>query len=436
MTNFCNILLQYLEEIYFQTRVKDEGNNITTKKYLNKEEYLINMSKIEDEFSEDNFLSLAMACYQIAELIKEGYESGCDSLIIPSRGAFPIYKCVKYALLCRTRKEKDYKEFVEAIEFPEFTGSVASERVFQIIPYPLTADVYIRDEILNKYKKTLTEVTDDIRDYGADVISTFLLPSEERMASDKFSFLYFIHTCIEGRKAIGEYYRRLKPIKKPIILDTAISGRAFYTISKRLTKDGIDHYGIVVADKQGSKMKEPYKNWFFHKREKGEVEIVPTERIMSEDRGTGLLGVTACLYPELALEAERSLGIDPCAGVTWHILPKQNRTKNINRMNEYHTTFKSYISALRDAISLLDRKNNRRTKMLEKSFESRIRETTRKLKEYKLLSYPDPYLDPRLFVGSIPIRECYETSSHVIHIFFKDNNGLIKKYKSTRTRKS
>jgi hypothetical protein len=88
---------------------------------------------------------------------------------------------------------------------------------FRVIPYPLTADIRIRNKEKEKYNKDTENVVDEIRHYGSKVIARLYLEPKEKRKDPYFNLLYFIHLHIEGREEIAKYYENLKPIENPII---------------------------------------------------------------------------------------------------------------------------------------------------------------------------------------------------------------------------
>ncbi len=396
---------------------------------------------MKNELTQDNFLDLALGCIEAVETIKEAYDSGYDSLILPSRGACPIYNGSAKVLYELAKVDNNYERFYENITVPPFLRrhpqkGKAKDRKFQVIPYPLTADVHIDENILKKYGVTLDEVTDSIRRYGAKVISTFMDEPHIRSKNEEFSFLYFLLNEVEKRHDVAEYYRNLERIKKPVILDTAISGRAITTITEAFDNLGVDYHTIVIADRNGRRMRDPYKTELEKKEREGKATIIPVERIISEDRGAAFLGVIGVIYPDLALLGSYYTGKE-LGAVSWHMIYDSNHRGNSGnaskRFAQYREVYKNYQKTISDGIKVLTRPTENtgpKTRKREEIMNKRIERIASLIDKYKVLDSPDPYLDPEVFAPKLQVEECYETSSHVIHIIFPRyvNESLIREY--------
>lgn len=407
------------------------------------------MAKATDEFTKDSVLELSLACCEVARILKEAYEDGLDTIIIPSRGAYPFSLGMLHAVeVYAEEKGEDYEHLYNNIILPEFMKNEkrkeirrkSKDRELRIVPYPLTADVSLPQDIRDKYCITLDDMTDSIRKYGAEVISTFTLEENERNKNDKFTFLTFLLEEVERRKDDADFYRKLKPAEYLLILDTVISGRALSTLINNLSQYDVKFRTVGIVDRNGAKLKPNYREVL---NSRG-AELIEVERILSEDRGAALLGIIGCIYPTIALEAERELGIRPCGAVTWHpILPKNNENKKFTpdlkeRFNIYKEVFDNFREAIYDGISLLLRKSC--PEDAELKIEEKIRKIVDKIENYKLLNHQVEILDPYAFVNptiDVPRDGIVESSSHVIHIYPKKESikGLLDKYPTYKMRR-
>ncbi len=368
----------------------------------------------DKEFSVENFLSLAQGCVLTAHRLTELYENkDVDSLIIPSRGAYPIFRGVFDAL-----KGSELEEILSVPSFMKVEGS-SEEGEFPVVPVPLTADVYIPKEKLRRYGKSLDQVVDEIRDSGSYLISLLFKDGKERKEDKCFKAFELLLEEVEGRKEIANYYRQLRPLKKPVILDTLISGRAFYTILQSLDKYGVklgqNLHGIGIVDLEGAKLKREYKGWLKQQEAKGNVTLIPVKRIMSEDRGASLLGIVGCIYPNLFLEASKAMECPICA-VTWHVLPdgENSRSREVReRVKKYNQAFKLYMKCLESAVGYV----MGRTEL--DPLESSRKKLIALLNEHKLL-VPEEKPEPSLFT-KLRVKGIYETGAHVIHLEFDPN---------------
>ncbi|MEM7816751.1 MAG: hypothetical protein QXZ20_02440, partial [Candidatus Aenigmatarchaeota archaeon] len=389
----------------------------------------------------------SLGCIEGAEKIKEAYEDGVDSIIVPSRGACPIVRGVIKAIEeYAAHKGGDYETIYNALQIPPFMkngykGGEEKDKKYEskdknlrkiaVIPYPLTADVSLSEDLLREYGTNLDYVTDSIRNYGAEVIASFTQHPEERANNNKFNFLTFVFEDVEGRKEEADFYRNIEQINYFLVFDTVVSGRSLSTIVKNLENLKVKYRAIGVVDVNGAKLKLEYRKIL---NSSGKVELIEVDRILSEDRGASLLGVVGCIYPNLALEAKEDLDIRPCGAVTWHHIPYNSRNKISQEMKEsfnlHNQVFKDYIGAIYDGIELLVREKP------EKDTESRMKEkierVARSIEEHRLLNHGREFLDPYAFVkDNIKVEDIYESSSHVIHILFPPDEikKLLKVYR-------
>jgi hypothetical protein len=87
----------------------------------------------------------------------------------------------------------------------------------------------------------------------------------------------------------------------------------------------------LVVDENGRKLKKEYKSKLIKLLHQDKLFQVNTSRLLSEDRGAGLLGVSAYVYPNLMSGRFKELIEDPKekGAVTWHPLPKIERYKEV-----------------------------------------------------------------------------------------------------------
>jgi len=270
------------------------------------------------EFSSENFLSLGRACYEIGKLMGDLFNS-CDTLLIPSRGAWPLAEVAVGICHYRAKRlgEESKLDNVRTIsllrDYARFAGfksiTEQDESGKQIIVAPLTADVSIEDNLIGVEgisKDELSEMlTEEIRKYGPRLINSFYKSPEERKEDPYFKFFNFLLREIEGRDRLAREYEIFPAIRKAIMIDTAISGRAFTTVMRNMIELGRRPYGLLIVDKDGGKLKKEYKQWLSKWRNSGNLFMSTVHNILSEDRGAGLLGVSAVIYPQLMIMVQK-----------------------------------------------------------------------------------------------------------------------------------
>ena len=377
---------------------------------------------VEELKNQEPLFSMALGCIEAARVVKEAYDAGVDVIVNPSRGVSPVFRGILKALQEYANQSSEYKKVYEAIKVPpqlsdEFIHDRninGKNRPLYVMLYPLTADISLSEEYLKKAEISLDRLVDHTRMYGAEVISTFALPPEERKKNDKFNFLSFLFREIEGRNGEAQYYEKHPQVKKALLIDTVISGRSLSTVLNTLSNFELEHNAIGIVDRNGAKLRAEYKKIL---DEKG-VELIPVDRIISEDRGAAFLGVIGCVYPTLALAAERDLDIRPCGAVTWHHISYNQKENTSSKMRErcriYHEAFQNFIGGLYSAIEYLIRPNPSNDSL--ESMNERINNLIELIETHELLER-EPEIDPKMFVrDDFRILDVYESSSHVIHL--------------------
>jgi hypothetical protein len=295
----------------------------------------------------------------------------------------------------------------------------------QIIVAPLTADVSIEDSLIGvegRSRDELSEMlTEEIRKYGARLINSFYKRPEKRKGDPYFKFFDFILREIEGRDDLAREYEIFPAIRNAIMVDTAISGRAFTTVMKNLIELGRQPYGLLVADKDGGKLKKEYKGWLLKWINSGKLLMTTVHKILSEDRGAGLLGVSGVIYPQLIIRFRDILS--PLGAVTWHPLPQYK---------EYREAFSSFERTLFEAAKVAwaeDEIPERKNEYLD-CFNKRLIEFHNIVEKYGSRVLTTPVVRSNFI--RYPYKKITESSAHVIHVYFSEHtlDKLRKRFQS------
>jgi hypothetical protein len=396
------------------------------------------MKWIEIEFSLENFLSLGKACYELGKKVEElFYVYEYDTMIVPSRGACPLAEVsigIRNYIANQQNEESRLKNVVVSSILKNYPGfedfqnvlNAKKDKMKKILVIPLTADIGVEPELIDENKisvdKFNEKLTDEIRRYGANLINAFYLDKRERVCDPTFKFFHFLLKEVEGRNELAEEYLNFPKIENAFIIDTVISGRAFTTIINNLEKLNRDVYSLVVIDENGRKLKENYESKLKKLFWQNKLFVTKTNRILSEDRGAGLLGVSAYIYPNFMVGKFKEYiknYISDIGPVTWHPLPKNER---------YEKVFYSFEKALFEAtkVAWAEDEAPRRVDGYIKTLEKIRKRFIKNLEEYNVLKVPD------IVNGfpKIPVQKVTESSSHVIHIYFSEREmeKLLRKY--------
>ena len=230
-----------------------------------------------------------------------------------------------------------------------------------VVLLPLTADTgkkSIIPEMLEKKHVSAYENTEaiikHIRRGGMRILRAILLPPEEREKDPAFRVFTKLLE-LEGRRQLADFYRNLHLDNPGIVLiDTAISGSAVNHILMGAKKENLRVLPLILADDYGRKLREPekkgirrYISWATGKEVPLESFIIPVKKLITENRGAGLQGVWAAIYPQVV--AELHLRGIPGLGGTWHVLPRLEAYKRL--YNAYRETLLTAIDVERGVLS-------------------------------------------------------------------------------------
>lgn len=375
---------------------------------------------IEYLLSPENVLDYGRMCNDVCNLIRQYYED-VDRIIIPSRGAHPIIEGAYYSAQRRSFHEDEYEDVAKFIEKSS-------------LHVPLTADISIPEEY-QKIGKDSEKETNDLRKFGSILVTEFFKDEKERKLSPYFNLFQFVLEKIENRKDLARKYKKEKEIESAILLDTVISGRALSTILDNVyahLPEGKELISIGVVDRNMNKLREPYKSKLYNYYYEGKLELIPTKRIVTEDRGAGFLGISAIIYLDLKWKIEEISKLYPVGCVTWYYpyelgLPTK-------RIKEYEDFYKTLMSSIKEAIKIdLERKrieslsekekenSKKKIKGLRKYMERRSNNSIDKCKNYNILNTPEPGLEN--IVSHLSPERVFESGAHVVHVILGEKNA-------------
>lgn len=394
------------------------------------------MPSVELELQDKlNVVSYARAIYHAAKTVVQKAEEGYDGIINPSRGANPIAHGIFSTIRYMAQNNGNNYAAKRLAERMYFTTGDNSNHSFPIVPVPLTADIRMDDGDLKHLGLTVEDVIDKMRYFGADVMKAFSYDPEIRQKDRNFRLLTWLFSNIERRYDVRRFYAELPPVKKPIFIDTAISGRASSTILNGLDLNGFHVYPIVFGDgfteeKEDGRLRKSYKEYLKRRMRLGELQLIEMRRIMTEDQGAALLGVYASFYPQI-LMAALEMGLPHASAVTWYDVSQDGRrTFNL----PYRETFRSFTDLMERATQMIysievelgDESVELNDKeMLEllpqDQLNRKIRNVVETIEKYHVPKIEEPSTIQENF--QLPIARAFETRSHVVHIWLQ--NGYL-----------
>jgi hypothetical protein len=395
-------------------------------------------------FSDENLGSYAKSAIEIAIDIPS---KDIDTILIPSRGAFPIFLGVLYALELVSNEEKPYRDFFEGIRIPAFvkecypTYKPQNENCVgndvNVLVIPFTGDINIRDDYKEKCIKQ-EDVVDNTRKFWSNVAYSFLKEKEERERDPYFQTYMFLLKQIEKREKLAEEYENFPKAKRIAMIDTVISGRASSTILKEFDEISkknnceIPSHTFLILDSCGKRLKHPYSQYLSLKETLGLASFYQIPVILSEDKGATLEGVISIVYPDLmclSMDTKTSEQLKkyvPFFGAgSWYPIPSHETTK------AYAETFNIFMSLVKEYVKKEAKKEYGIGIISDnKDIENFRKRLIENIIENNLLNHNKPF-DIGLFGHETLYRpdSIYETSSHVIHAKYKPGiarNILVK----------
>ncbi|MBI3623038.1 hypothetical protein HY212_03080 [Candidatus Pacearchaeota archaeon] len=281
-------------------------------------------TSLEEIFSAGHVRNYAETCLNLAMSIPQQFASrNLDTLVIPSRGAVPIFIGATYALnKLGEAFGGEHKDFYDNLAVQSMieplmphSSSIStdvSKAKYRVLLVPFTADLNVtrfypsvdEDEYVRK-----------TRNFWARFTGSFFSEPKDRAKNPYFkTFTDVVLRSIEGRDEIAQMYERFPKVEGFGLIDTVISGRASSQIlqssDQMFTEMGFKespYYPFLIVDENSRKLRDPFRQFLKRKQVRGELEIHPAARIFSEDKGASFLGVAAVVYPSIMKESERHL---------------------------------------------------------------------------------------------------------------------------------
>ena len=397
---------------------------------------------LEDELSIENILNYADACIGMA---LDMPAKKVDTIIIPSRGAVPIFLGMIEALNYFSEEDKEYKKFLDNMRIgklvrkylPASIGNSIENYLLdsthenvEVLFLPFTADLN-----MERYSKSANSnfYANNMRRFWPKVISALSKGKRERARDPYLHFVDFIHREIEDRPDLGEELWASKWIEKKnfAIIDTVISGRAYSTIFEGFKDLKVGTPGsFLIIDDNGKRLKDKYKSTLHLRAAKEcqkslelrdeKINAYYVNRIFSEDRGAAFEGLVGVVYPSLMVQAEnddeiqKKLGHLSCS--SWYSIPEGYPHKK---------AFECFTSMLKEAVMSKCKNTG-----VEKIEENRQR-FLKVINENSLLNQDNAHSIKINYKGLKPV-DVYETGSHVLHVCFSDEDSrkILNKFKA------
>lgn len=378
---------------------------------------------LENEFSRENIDAYARVCLdigvQLVGMTRSYFEKPVSAgktkaILLPSRGALPIFVGALLALHETGQKDLDVSRFLAGVEIPNFfvfeklrkiqeeigahgIRGIAKHKL-PIVLFPFTADIDFSKLGVERNSSEEDQIIWGIREFCSKAVLEFYKKPRTRNGKEFQRFLKFLET-VEGRSARIGFYQNLPQLEEIITIDTVISGRASSAIVPVFAESGLPYKSLLVVDENGQKLKPQFRDIFY--RYRNNVMRYDMPRILTEDRGAALEGVVAVVFPQLILKSFRK-GKFISAG-DWFDLTRRDQP--------YRETFNSFLDLLiasyrGEGVNFENQKRSFLRTVTDKQVLRHTNETYQSVTPQTIKSLIDTI---------------QETSSHVVQIFLRES---------------
>lgn len=394
---------------------------------------------LDEIFSQDNMTSYARACKDLAMDIPTcRKDKPFDTLVIPSRGAVPFFLGMIHALGKLKEYGGEHDEFYNRIALQpmldpfmpcgvKFPNVGSRDNEIKVLLAPFTADLNIgrfdsqesNDEYIRK-----------TREYWAHVTAALCKPIGERELDPYFkSYTDVVLRGIERRGNLADIYETFPQMHGFAMIDTVISGRASNDILQAF--DAIAHDNgdredmmpdaFLIVDEDGRKLKKHFAAYLDTKKDIGQVRSYKVSRIVSEDEGPSLLGISAVVYPSVMKDSKhlelnhREFFVGAGSWIPTSELPDQY----------YFGNFQKFMGLVYRAIDFVyeNEVNEDPAQMMAAldSFNTTRREFVRYFDENGVLTTHDSNMGIESNLRYV-VENSYVTNSGVVHRIFNKNS--------------
>jgi hypothetical protein len=239
-----------------------------------------------NDFNLENVIDYAVAAREMSQFLRVLFEEGFDSVVVPSRGSWPLLTAAKSAWYIEQRAMRGtagaHKEKLKILMSP----------LHQITILPFSAD-----------PQAHTQTTAAIRRYWTRVLAAIV----RRNGKDPHLVTYkAVIECLAKRSWLNVLPRDL-PSEKFIFIDTVMSGRAICEIVSAFKEVGLDQcYFLLIVDEEGRNIKGEYARVIEDLESAGRCTRISVKRLFTEDRGPAVSGIWSTVYPQFLHEIQKT----------------------------------------------------------------------------------------------------------------------------------
>lgn len=237
-------------------------------------------------FSHQNLKSYAEAAREINSHYRVLFLDGYDSIVVPSRGAYPILDLAQTLWELEIRSHKDFDARWAA------KSEQLSSPIHRELTLPFSAD-----------PDTTCQTSSAIRLFWTKVLAAIV----RRNNTSPYLQTY---RCIVEQLVKGYWPSYVNPRNAPsekfIFVDTVVSGRAICEIFDAFEREGLDKcFFLLIVDKQGQSLKPEFRRRIDEMVNLGRCETINVTSLFTEDRGPAVSGVWSTVYPRVMRKLQK-----------------------------------------------------------------------------------------------------------------------------------
>ncbi|UJS22953.1 hypothetical protein [Thiothrix winogradskyi] len=237
------------------------------------------ISTLQDIITSDAIFDYARASIEMSDYLRTLFMEGYDSIVIPSRGALPIYNLAQTAWDLANKQHNSLEDRIKG-KFDALNSPINRELIL-----PFSADPV--DE---------SQTSLSIRRFWTNVLSAIV------RRDTKSPHLVFYRFLIEkvAKLSWAHVMPRTLPSEKFIFIDTVISGRAISEIETSFKMEGLNKcYFLLIVDQDGNKLSGKSKAMIEKLKAEDRCSIITVGNLFTEDRGPSVSGLWSTVYPEI-----------------------------------------------------------------------------------------------------------------------------------------
>ncbi|WP_440091976.1 hypothetical protein ACTACL_18970 [Pseudomonas syringae] len=238
-------------------------------------------------FSHQNLKSYAEAAREINSHYRVLFLDGYDSIVVPSRGAYPILDLAHTLWELEIRRPRDFDARWAA------KSEQLSSPLHRELTLPFSADP----------DKTC-QTSSAIRLFWTKVLAAIV-------RRDNTSPYLQTYRCIVEQLVKGHWPSYVNPRNIPsakfIFVDTVVSGRAICEIFDAFQSEGLDKcFFLLIVDNNGQSLKPEHRRRIDEMVNLGRCETVHVTSLFTEDRGPAVSGVWSTVYPGVMRKLQKN----------------------------------------------------------------------------------------------------------------------------------